>query len=295
MQYIYAAVSFFIMIIGVVLFLYNFKGLKNFFQLYRFGQIITYLITIVSATMIISGALYTYKNLTYQAPKVDDLTTELKNNLNSDKKRKTYKQKITNNQYQKLSDDDLYNKYNKKGQADLESYAVNSPKTKSLMLHNIGKKITSQKLIDINGASINLRDGKNRVIMFVDDSQYSINQIQLFKKYISSNTNANSNLSVVLIFPTVSGLDVDQFITDNALTSSNISLVTTESMDNNLNLKSFAVNKFNLQNLPSYISIDNDSYVSNAGVGSIFNTTSELQTYLSRSFGSNIRLYTEIK
>lgn len=295
MQYIYAAISFFIMIIGAVLFLYNFKGLKNYFQLYRFGQVITYLITIVSATMIVSGALYTYKNLTYQAPKVDALTTELKNNLSSDKKRKTYKQKITNNQYQKLSDDDLYNKYTKKGKADLESYAVNSPKTKSLMLHNIGKKITSQKLIDINGASINLRDGKNRVIMFVDDSQYSINQIQLFTKYISSNTNANSNLSVVLVFPTVSGLDVDQFITDNALSSSNISLVTTESMDNNLNLKNFAVNQFNVQNLPSYISIDNDSYVSNAGVGSIFNTTSELQTYLSRSFGSNIRLYTEIK
>lgn len=295
MQYIYALIAFVVVILGFILFLYNLKGLKQYFHLYKISQVITFTLTVLSLTMIIAGGYYVYKNITYQAPRVDSLTKELKYNLNVEKKRNTYKQTISNEKYHNLSTDDLYKKYTTKGKADIESYSINSPKTKSLMLHNIGKKITSKKLIDINGASINLRDGKNRVILFVDDSQYSINQIQLFTKYISSNTSANKNLSIVLVFPTISGLDVDQFITDNSLSSSNISLITTESMGNSMSLKDFAVNTFNVENVPSYISVDNSSYISNAGVGSIFTTTSELQTYLSRSFGSNVRLYTEIK
>ena len=62
-----------------------------------------------------------------------------------------------------------------------------------------------------------------------------------------------------------------------------------------MDIRYYAVHEFSIKVLPSYLTIDGNSVISNAGVGSIFANTDELDDFLSKSFGSSSdKLYREI-
>lgn len=288
-----------IVLLSIIIFIFNFKGLRHFKDLYASGKIIALVLGILSSVFAISFSIFAFKTFTYQSPRSDQMTSELKKSMAYDKQQANYTQNITDQDYYSASESKLYSYYTKKGQADIDSYSNNSDKTKTLLLRNVGKKLKSQILYTTSGKQINLNDGKDRVLIFADDSQYSINQLSLFMSYNQDST--YSKINYVVIFPVTNGTDIQTLFANNSSIGNkdNINVVDSDSMqegkaNNGLILKELAIQQFKIQNLPSYISIDKRGIISNAGVGTIFTSKSELQTYLSRSFGNNVRLYTEI-
>lgn len=288
-----------IVLLSIIIFIFNFKGLRHFKDLYASGKIIALVLGILSSVFAISFSIFAFKTFTYQSPRSDQMTAELKKSMAYDKQQANYTQNITDQDYYNASESKLYSYYTKKGQADIDSYSNNSDKTKTLLLRNVGKKLKSQILYTTSGKQINLNDGKDRVLIFADDSQYSINQLSLFMSYNQDST--YSKINYVVIFPVTNGTDIQTLFANNSSIGNkdNINVVDSDSMqegkeNNGLILKELAIQQFKIQNLPSYISIDKRGIISNAGVGTIFTNKSELQTYLSRSFGNNVRLYTEI-
>ena len=78
----------------------------------------------------------------------------------------------------------LESNYSEKGKTDINSLVGKSDKSKELILRNVGRKITAgdntTSLLSISGERVNLLDGKNRVLVFLDTSDYSIKQLSLF-------------------------------------------------------------------------------------------------------------------
>lgn len=287
-----------IALIGLALFIFNFpRGTRHFKVLERSGKIITIIFNIIAIALMIIGAWFSYQEFNYQPPKVDKVTKQLKRTIkDANRPNNAYNQKIKYTDYYRKSDSELLKHYSTKGKADLNALAGNSNETKSLLLHNVGRKITpgnsTTALITTTGAKINLLDGKERLLVFADDSKYSTDQIQLIADSYSDADTSNE-LSVVFIFPTLSGSDVAK-LTDMI---GDHPIVDRDSMPNKavMDIKYYAIHEYSIKVLPSYLAIDRNGIISNAGVGSFFANKSELSDFISKSFGSSSdRLYREI-
>lgn len=285
-----------VIIVGVGLFIFNFKGTKHFKVLELSGKIITIIFNIIAFAMIFSGCYFSYQQFTYQPPKSDRVTKQLKQTIkDANRPSNAYNQKIKYTDYYQKSDAELLKHYSSKGKADLNALAGSSKETKSLLLHNVGRKITpgnsTTSLITTSGAKVNLLDGKERMLVFVDNSKYSINQIKLLTS--GGDNSKVSNIDLVFIFPTLNGSD----ITNLKDTLNNYPVVDRDSMPNKavMDIKYYAIHEYSVKVLPSYLTIDRNGVISNAGVGSIFANSNELNDFISKSFGSSSdRLYREI-
>ena len=302
MKLAYIIVAVIISLLGLVAFLYNLKGLSKFKYLTGGSKTITFTIAVISIAMMGLGGYYAYSIGTYHKPADDQLTKELKRSVKETKANPSdYKQAISSEDYINKKPDDLYKKYTKKGQADVNAYAGDSERTKNLILHNVGRKISAGEnttaLITDSGARINLMDGKERVLVFADDSRYSIEQLTLLADYQTAHP--DSKIKYVLIFPTINGTSVQKLFEEHSEIGSpdSLDVVTTDSMPENtqLNIKYWTTNEFKVEALPSFISIDSHGITSNAAVGKNFTDKRGFGTYLSRSFSDKSHLYNEIK
>lgn len=297
---IQGTIYLFIAILGLAIFIYNLRGTLRFKILTKNSKIVTIIINIVAIVMMLIGGWFSYQQYTYQPPKSDHVTKELQQTIKDANRPDTsYVQKIKYTDYYQKSDAELFSHYSAKGKASLNALAGNSKQTKSLLLHNVGRKITpgnsTTSLITTTGAKVNLLDRQNRMLVFVDNSQYSINQIKLIINASSNSTVSEQlkNVDIVFIFPTLSGSEVNKL----ADTLGDYPVVDRDSMPNKavMDIKYYTIHEYSVKVLPSYLTINNNSIISNAGVGSIFNNNSELKTFLSKSFGaSSDRLYREI-
>ena len=62
----------------------------------------------------------------------------------------------------------------------------------------------------------------------------------------------------------------------------------------NVDVKHIAVDEFGISNLPSYVAIDNNNVISNAGVGSILSDQTTVSNWMNKAFFSENKLYKEI-
>lgn len=290
----------FIAILGLAIFIYNLRGTLRFKILTKDSKIVTIIINIIAIAMMLIGGWFAYQQYTYQPPKTDKVTKELQQTIkDANRPDNSYVQRIKYTDYYRKSDAELLNHYSAKGKASIDALAGSSKQTKSLLLHNVGRKITpgnsTTSLITTTGAKINLLDKQNRLLVFVDNSQYSISQIKLLIN-ASSNDELSAqmkNIDIVFIFPTLSGSAVSK-LSD---TLGDYPVVDRDSMPNKavMDIRYYTIHEYSIKVLPSYLAIDQNGIISNAGVGSIFNNNSELKVFLSKSFGtSSDKLYREI-
>lgn len=293
---IYGIVWIIMAFLGLAVFIFNLKGTKHFKVLELSGKVITIIFNVVAIALMIAGCYFGYQQITYRPPKDDKVTKQLKQTIkDANKPNNAYTQKIKYTDYYQKSDSELLKHYSTKGKADLEALAGKSKETKSLLLHNVGRKITpgnsTTSLITTTGAKINLLDGVDRILVFADNSKYSINQIRLLTD--KSDVSRLNNIDVVFIFPTLNGSEVSKM----SGVLGEYPVVDHDSMPEKavMDIRYYAVHEFSIKVLPSYLTIDGNSVISNAGVGSIFANTDELDDFLSKSFGSSSdKLYREI-
>lgn len=293
---IYGIVWIIMAFLGLAVFIFNLKGTKHFKVLELSGKVITIIFNVIAIALMIAGCCFGYQQITYRPPKDDKVTKQLKQTIkDANKPNNAYTQKIKYTDYYQKSDSELLKHYSTKGKADLEALAGKSKETKSLLLHNVGRKITpgnsTTSLITTTGAKINLLDGVDRILVFADNSKYSINQIRLLTD--KSDVSRLNNIDVVFIFPTLNGSEVSKM----SGVLGEYPVVDHDSMPEKavMDIRYYAVHEFSIKVLPSYLTIDGNSVISNAGVGSIFANTDELDDFLSKSFGSSSdKLYREI-
>lgn len=292
----------------IILFTFLRRPLRHWKTLKPGSKSITAILTIIDMTLILTGAVFCYRNLTYQPPRPTKITKSLQKTMKQERAMDAnkYTQKITMKQYENDTEQQLYNMYTAKGKADIDSYASDSPKTKSLILRNVGRVIkpggdSTTKLETISGAKINLCDGKNRLLIFCDGSKYSLQELKILNDYNqNADDSSESKINYVIIFPTLSGTDINNLFendSDDIGDKSNLNIVSTDSMPDNtqMNIKYITMNEYQIKDVPSVIAIDKNGVICNAGVGSTFTTQAQLKTFLQHSFNASSSLYREIK
>lgn len=301
-NFIYGVLFLIIAIILLIIFIINNKTYKNFDKLSGLSKIIALIVSIATIGLTITFSVFSIQNFTYRQPKVDENTKQLQKQISEVKQTtKKYIQKISSRDYLSGSIDDLYKSYSKDGQKDIDNLSKESTLTKDLFLRNVGRKFTNGGLFTIkfkatNGQDINFLDGKNRVILFIDNTEYSANVVKTMRDYIQS---TKSDVQLVLFFPTNSGTEIDQFFADNndKMGSEDDSIIISQdSLQNmpNLTVKYIAVQEYQLKNLPSYIAIDSNSVISNAGVGTLVNNSETAESWFNKSFISESKYYDRI-
>ena len=289
-------------VIFFIAFLFNFKAISNFSVLNTGSKVLAILIAIITLGFTFAFSWFSYQNFTYKAPKVDKLTKQLQTQIDDVKKTtKKYVQKISSQDYFNLSSEELYKFYSKAGQSDIDNLAKQSELTKDLFLRNVGRKFTAgdiftTKFKATNGKEIDMLDKKPKVIAFVDGTEYSAKVLGLMRKHIEKN---KLDVQLVMFFPVTSGTDIDTFFTkyrDQVGSQDQATIVSSDSISNmsNLNVKYITTKEYQVKNLPSYIAIDNQSVISNAGVGSLLNTDEDVAAWFNKAFVSDMKYYDRI-
>ena len=290
-----------VVIFGLVLFIFDIKnGLLKFGKLTGGSKALSLGLLLVSIVAMGAGGYFAYQNFTWTAPPENQIAKDLKDSIKSAKENnKEYKQKISLEKYLDADLSELENSWSDKGKAELETVSQGSSKTKELILRTVGRKISAGEnttsLLAISGERVNLLDGKNRMLVFLDTSEYSVKQLKLLKSY----SNKENPVEVVLIFPTATGSDVKKMFEDNSGSIGSIDdsiIVDNDSMSPNSNssLKFLATGEYKVSVMPSYVLIDKNSVVSLAGTGSIFNSVDELSNFYSKAFTEKDKLYQSI-
>lgn len=290
-------------VIGLAILIFTaIKGLSRFGDLSGGSKTITILLTIISLVMMISGGFFSWKSFTAKPKIEDELTENLRDTIKENKKeKKEYTQKISLAEYIDGEESNLYNFYSEKGKADIDAYSNGSDKAKSLLLRNVGKKITvgdnTTSLDLISGKKYSLVDGKDRIIIFADTSEYSIKLLSEFKKY--NTQNSDKPVEYVVVFPVSDGTEVEEMFsanTDKIGAMDKINVVTNDSMGGGgqMNLKFVAMQEYSVKDIPSYVSIDKYGIVSSAGVGTVIQDDESMRSFLDKSFNTKNKLYDEI-
>ena len=287
-----------IAVIGLALFIFTFfNALRYFKSLLPGSKFLAFLLSIISLAAIGSGSVFAFQNFTWTKPAETQISKDLKASMSSAQKdSKKYNQKVSMKDYLEADTSKLESNYSEKGKTDINSLVGKSDKSKELILRNVGRKITAgdntTSLLSISGERVNLLDGKNRVLVFLDTSDYSIKQLSLLKEQ-------KSNVELVIIFPTASGSDIEKMFSTNATKIGEMSkniIVDNDSMSPNSNssLTFLATGEYKVSVMPSYVFIDSSSVVSLAGSGSVFSSSSETKTFLDKAFSDKSKLYDEI-
>lgn len=290
-------------VVSVVVFLFNIKALKRLSVLDGLSKAIAVIIACVSLGSMGAFSWFSFENFTYRPPKQDELTKQLQKQIEEVKQTKSkYVQRISSEDYMNLSGDDLYKRYSKEGQRDIDNLAKQSTLTKDLFLRNVGRQfkaggIFTTKLKATSGTEIDMLDGKNRVIAFVDGTEYSAKVLGQLRNYIQEN---KSDVELVMFFPITSGTAIDEFFDkfkDYTGPEDQALIVSSDSMSNmsNLNVKYVAVEEYKIQNLPSYVAIDSESIVSNVGVGTLIESKEGAQAWFNKAFTSETKYYERIQ
>lgn len=259
------------------------------------GKVVSALLMILSVVMVVSGGKFAYDNFTYSPPPRDDVMLALEEVvITSNFNEEDYVQTISKEEYENLSVEGLFDLYTEKGQADIRSIAQDSMITEELMLRNIGIDLKEDELLTrsldlLSGQTVDLLDGQERLLVFVDGSPFSVNQLSLLYQYSRTNP-----LDYVVIFPTLTGTQVEEFYKANANNIGNPPTATRDSMSED-ELMLMTQGEYKMNHLPAYVAIDSFSVVSNAGAGTVFNDQESLKTFLRRSFTDGNKLYLEIK
>lgn len=268
------------------------------------SKFLAIILSIVSLVVMATGGYFAFVNYTYKAPIDTESTKELQKQINksNDKGEKGYVQLISTSDYNQASIEDLMKTYSKSGQTAIENYAQNSDKNKSFILRNVGRDLKSKEglfttqLKTVSGEIVKLNDGQKRMLVFADDSEYSVAILELLHKY---NSERDDKIPYTIIFPTLDGTKVDAFFqaySSRIGTMDENSVVTIDSQPNQANqsIYTIATQEYHVTDLPSYLAIDGDSVISLAGVGSIVDTSEKLSSWLDNAFSKN-KLYSEIE
>ena len=155
------------------------------------------------------------------------------------------------------------------------------------------------QLKTLSGEILKLDDGKDHILFFADDSEYSATVLALLHDKAKS-SDADKKLNYTIVFPTLDGTKIDQFFKANSSRIGTIeenSVVSIDSQPNqaNLSIYSIATQEYHVTDLPSYVAIDKTGVVSLAGVGTIIDSEQKLTDWLNSAFYTKNKLYNEIE
>ena len=173
------------------------------------------------------------------------------------------------------------------------------------MLRTVGRNLKSQEglfttqLKTLSGEILKLDDGKDHILFFADDSEYSATVLALLHDRAKS-SDQDKKLNYTIVFPTLDGTKIDQFFKANSSRIGTIeenSVVSIDSQPNqaNLSIYSIATQEYHVTDLPSYVAIDKTGVVSLAGVGTIIDSEQKLTDWLNSAFYTKNKLYNEIE
>ena len=260
------------------------------------SKLLAILLTIASLIGIATGGWFAFTNFTYQ------LQAQIDKSKDGDKK---YVQLIETSDYHTAGLGDLFNSYSKLGQTTIDSLSGGSEKTKAFLLRTVGRNLKSQEglfttqLKTLSGEILKLDDGKDHILFFADDSEYSATVLALLHDKAKS-SDADKKLNYTIVFPTLDGTKIDQFFKANSSRIGTIeenSVVSIDSQPNqaNLSIYSIATQEYHVTDLPSYVAIDKTGVVSLAGVGTIIDSEQKLTDWLNSAFYTKNKLYNEIE
>lgn len=292
-----------ISILAFVAFIFNNRALKKLSVLDGVSRFAAITIAIVTLGSTFVFGWFSWQNFSYRAPKTDELTAQLKTQIEEVKKSTgKYTQRISSEDYFNLKPDELYNFYSEEGKQDVDNLAKQSELTRNLFLRNVGRQIKAGDIFTTslkatNGKSIDLLDGNQRVLLFVDNTEYSVSVIAAMRDYIAS---SKSEVELVYIFPVNSGIDIDNFFTqynDKVGAQESSLVVSSDSISNmsNLNVRYLTIDEYQVENLPSYIAIDGQSVVSNAGVGTLIESQEDAKSWFNKAFTAETKYYDRIE
>ena len=281
----------------------NLKAMRRWSALDGLSKVLATIIACLALGGGMAFGYFSFENLTYKAPQTDELTKQLQKQIEEVKQTTTkYTQLISDKDYMNLSTDELYARYSKEGQKDVDNLSKESTLTKDLFLRNVGRHIKPGGLFTTgfkatNGKAVDLLDGKNRIILFVDTTDYSAEVIKAMRTYIKD---SRLEVELVLFFPVTSGTDIDAFFankSDYTGPQNQAIIVSADSINGlgNLDVKYIAVEEYRVQNLPSYVAIDSSSVVSNVGVGTLIASQEDAAGWFNKAFTSESRYYERIE
>ena len=232
----------------------------------------------------------------------EQLQAQIDKSKDGDKK---YVQLIETSDYHTAGLGDLFNSYSKLGQTTIDSLSGGSEKTKAFLLRTVGRNLKSQEglfttqLKTLSGEILKLDDGKDHILFFADDSEYSATVLGLLHERAKS-SDQDKKLNYTIVFPTLDGTKIDQFFKANSSRIGTIeenSVVSIDSQPNqaNLSIYSIATQEYHVTDLPSYVAIDKTGVVSLAGVGTIIDSEQKLTDWLNSAFYTKNKLYNEIE
>lgn len=270
------------------------------------SKLLAILLTIASLIGIATGGWFAFTNFTYRPAEKTESTEQLQAQIDKSKDGdKKYVQLIETSDYHTAGLGDLFNSYSKLGQTTIDSLSGGSEKTKAFLLRTVGRNLKSQEglfttqLKTLSGEILKLDDGKDHILFFADDSEYSATVLALLHDKAKS-SDADKKLNYTIVFPTLDGTKIDQFFKANSSRIGTIeenSVVSIDSQPNqaNLSIYSIATQEYHVTDLPSYVAIDKTGVVSLAGVGTIIDSEQKLTDWLNSAFYTKNKLYNEIE
>lgn len=286
-------------LVSLIAFLFNLKALKRFDLMNAASKVVAMLIAGVTMGATLAFGYFSFNNFTYRAPQADEMTKQLQSQIEGVKKAKAkYRQRLSIQEYHQLSVDELYAAYSREGQKAIDNLSKDSALTKELFLRNVGVQYSEDGLITrqlkaTNGRTVDMLDGKERVIIFADTTEFSAGLIANINNHVKGN---RLSTDIVLVFPVTNGTDIDAFFgTYNSTIggADGYNVISSDSLANmpNLNVKYLAVNEYMVQNLPSYLAVDANGVISNAGVGSLISSADSAAAWFSKAFTSEQKYY----
>ena len=270
------------------------------------SKLLAIVLTIASLIGMATGGWFAFTNFTYKPAEKTEATEQLQAQIDKSKDGdKKYVQLIETSDYHTAGLGDLFNSYSKLGQTTIESLSGGSEKTKAFILRTVGRNLKSQEglfttqLKTLSGEILKLDDGKDHLLFFADDSEYSATVLGLLHERAKS-SDGEKKLNYTIIFPTLDGTKIDQFFKANSSKIGTIeenSVVSIDSQPNqaNLSIYSIATQEYHVTDLPSYVAIDKTGVVSLAGVGTIIDSDQKLTDWLNSAFYTKNKLYNEIE
>lgn len=286
---------------GLVLIFLSLFGWMRFNKLKIGSQIGAILMTLLGVMLVVSGAVFAYRNIFIQeevsADEVRETLESFVENINQGYE--SYEPYLTIAEYNTAPIDDLYAMYSPKGQSDIEAIVDGSNKSLELLLRNVGRKVepgvTTTSLNTLSGSRIDLLDGQQRLLVFLTDSRYSVEQARLLTEYDENNPDG---VEIVFIYPTITGSQVANLYSNNSDIGDTFTqnVVTRDSQldDSATNLQVFALDELSITDVPAYIAIDENGITSLAAVGSAFKDIEELEQFFTSAFYTSEPLYGQI-
>lgn len=297
--------------LGLLIFVIkSLKGVDGGFGNLNFvSKLLAIFLTIASLTGIIAGGWFAVKSFTYKPAEKTEATEQLQAQIDKSKDTdKKYVQLIETGDYHTAGLSSLLDTYSDSGKTTIQNLSGGSEKTKAFILRTVGRNLKSNEglfttqLKTLSGDVLKLDDGKDHLLIFADDSEYSTTVLSLL--YEKSTKNAaddpSKKLNYTIIFPTLDGTKIDQFFKANSSKIGTIgenSVVSIDSQPNQVNqsIYGIATQEYHVTDLPSYVAIDKTGVVSLAGVGTIIENSQKLNDWLNTAFYAKNKLYNEIE